>query len=228
MAPRFEALTNVRQNARPHDFVGEHLARNGVRNPYRFVSSTVKVFIVGIYHFCRCWQGRIRPAPPNFFKLFYGRGRYSMRSAQSNPPPHATDPPAGAPACHTRWQDTERRNRMTPACPNPSRVNSPACMGILARSKPTRIIFDSRKVSAGRDLSPDRYAPSRQSEMWTRGKPESILAGQGRHQPVDVFSSASRSRLHMAASLTLFAPSRFANILALRSDRRYQRRVQRK
>jgi hypothetical protein len=80
---------------------------------------------------------------------------------------------------------------MTPAWPRPSRVSVPACIGILARSNPTRIIFDSRKAISSAGSFADKYAPSFQSERWTMGKPTSKRR-QAATRRCDVFSSARR------------------------------------
>src|SRR5687768_13915 len=80
---------------------------------------------------------------------------------------------------------------MTPACPPPSRVSSPACIAIVRRSKPTMIKRCSRKAASNTGSLEMRCLPCIQSAMCTIGKPDSsrVHASTNRR---DVLPSASR------------------------------------
>src|ERR1039457_2984055 len=50
------------------------------------------------------WGRFSEPNPAPFFSnSFTVAADIRCDPPNPNPPPHATDPPAGAPACHTRW-----------------------------------------------------------------------------------------------------------------------------
>src|SRR3954467_15286796 len=63
-------------------------------------------------------------------------GRYSIRSFQSQSPPSLHRSMSNRACFPYATVPTERRNRITPACPTPSRVSVPACNAMLARSNP--------------------------------------------------------------------------------------------
>jgi len=94
-----------------------------------------------------------------------------MRSAQSQSEASRQKPASKRACMPYAIAGTKRRKRMTPAWPKPSRVSFAACIGMLARSKPARMIPDSRNAINNGGSFADSQAPSCQSEMWMMGKP---------------------------------------------------------